>query len=81
MQTTLDDTRDPKRQRLLTDAEDDCMREIRCFVRGGEATQQMLPNVIRGMWARWGVRDDVAKQHILRQAGAHDARMDIVDLV
>lgn len=81
MQTTLDDTRDPKRPRVLTDAEDDCMREIRCFVRGGEVTQHMLPRIIRGMWARWGIRDDVAKQHILRQAGAYDAHMDIVNLV
>ena len=77
----LDDMRDPKRPRLLTDEEEDCMREIRCFVRGGEATQSMLPRIIRGMWARWGVRDDVAKQRILQQAGAYDAHMDIVNLV
>jgi hypothetical protein len=41
----------------------------------------MLPRIIRGMWARWGVRDDVAKQRILQQAGAYDAHMDIVNLV
>ena len=81
MQTTLDDMRDPKRPRLLTDAEDDCMREIRCFVRGGEVTQQMLPNVIKGMWLRWNITDDVAKQHIMQHAGVYDAHMDVMNLV
>jgi hypothetical protein len=81
MQNTLDDMRDPKRPRLLTDAEDDCMREIRCFVRGGEATQSMLPRIIGGMWAHWNVTSDVSKQRILQQAGAYDVRMDVVDLV
>lgn len=81
MQNTLDDMRDPKRPRLLTDAEDDCMREIRCFVRGGEATQCMLPRIIGGMWAHWNVTSDVSKQRILQQAGAYDVRMDVVDLV
>jgi hypothetical protein len=81
MQATLDDMRDPKRPRVLSDDEEDCMREIRCFVRGGELTQSMLPKIIHGMWAHWNVRDDVAKQRILQQAGAYDARMDIVNLV
>lgn len=80
-QTTLDDMREPKRRRLMTDAEEDCMREIRCFVRGGEVTQHMLPRIIRGMWAHWGIRDDVAKQIVLGQAGVYDAGMDIVNLV
>ena len=80
-QTNLDDMRDQKRPRVLSDDEEDCMREIRCFVRGGEVTQHMLPRIIRGMWAHWGIHDDVCKQHILRQAGAYDAHMDIVNLV
>ena len=77
----LDDAREPKRPRLLTDAEDDCMREIRCFVRGGAATQQMLPRIIRGMWLRWDVSDHHAKQHILHQAGVYDAGLDVMQLV
>lgn len=80
-QFTLDEMRDPKRRRLLTEAEDDCMREIQCYVRGGAPTQQMLPRVIQGMWSHWGIEDCVAKQHILQTSGAYDAGMDVVNLM
>jgi hypothetical protein len=81
MQPTVDDMREPKRPRLLTDAEDDCMREIRCFVRGGATAQQMLPRIISGMWARWDVNDHQAKHNILHQAGVYDAGLDVMQLV
>ena len=80
-QTTLDDMRDPKRRRVLTEAEDDCMREIQCYVRGGDYAQQLLPKVIHGMWRHWGVQDCVAKQHILRRSGVYGTGMDVVSLM
>gem|GEM_PF-6632404 len=75
------ESRKNNRENELTDVEDDCMREIRCFVQAGSLTQQMLPRVIKGIWLHWEIVDEARKQHILKTAGVYEAGMDVVDLM
>jgi len=57
-----------KKKNCLTDKEQDCMLEIRCFYRAGDYAMMLLPKVLPNIFHHWQIADGSRQEKILELA-------------